>query len=159
MIKLHIKGIVIGGMLCCMTMFAGCSAQDTLSLLFGNQGKAPSSTTNVNEKAYIVDDNVQKPVMIRDLGNEDVYALNDKAEELSIVATVSDGGVLSYQWYRNNVEVNGGGTPIEGATKNVYLPPTSEYGTVFYYAVVTNNVDDHIQMITTKTQKVTVEES
>ncbi len=156
MVKLRIKGLVIGGMLCCMTVLAGCSAGDTLSLLFGSQGKEPSEVTDVNKYAYIVDDSVQKPLIIRDLGNEDVYALDAVAQKLSVTATVTDGGTLSYQWYRNNVDSNGGGTVIEGATENFYVPPTSSYGTVFYYAVITNNLDDHIQLITTKTQKVTV---
>ncbi len=158
MIKLRIKGLVIGGMLCCMTVLAGCSAGDTLSLLFGSQGKEEEIQTDLNKEAYIVDDSVQKPEFLIDLGYEDVYLLDENAETLSVSAKVTDGGTLSYQWYRNNVDFNGGGTAIEGATESFYLPPTSEYGTVFYYVVVTNNIDDHIQLVTSKTQKVTVEE-
>ncbi len=159
MIKLRIKGFIIGGMLCCMTVFSGCYAEDTLSLLFGSQGKLPSELTEVNKEAYIVDDKVQKPSILKDLGYEDVYCLDDKADALSVMGKVTDGGTISYQWYRNNIDSNGGGTLIEGATESSFTPPTSEYGTVFYYVVLTNNIDDHIQLVTSKTQKVTVEES
>ena len=156
MIKLRIKELVIGGMLCCMTVLTGCSASDTLGLLFGEHGEYQSGPTDVNMHAYIVDDSVQKPLILSDLGEEVVYTLDSTAQELSIEATVTDGGTLSYQWYRNNVDVNGGGTLIEGATESSFIPPTEEEGTVFYYAVITNNIDDHIQLVTTKTQKVVV---
>ncbi len=156
MAKLRIKGLVIGGMLCCMTVLTGCSANDTLSLLFGNHREYQTGPTNVNLHAYTVDDSVQKPLILSDLGEEDVYALDAVADKLSVEATVTDGGTLSYQWYRNNVDSNGGGTLIKGATESTFVPPTKEEGTVFYYAVITNNIDDHIQLVTTKTQKIVV---
>jgi hypothetical protein len=61
-----------------------------------------------------------------------VYAQNDPAIALSITASVSDGGTLSYQWYRNF------GTAISGATGSSYVPPTSKTGTNMYYVMVTN---------------------
>jgi hypothetical protein len=57
---------------------------------------------------------------------------------LSVSANVSDGGTLSYQWYRSATNSNSGGTAIGGATGSNYSPPTSSTGTVYYYAVVTN---------------------
>lgn len=159
MIKLRIKGLIIGGMLCCMTMFAGCSASDTLNLLFGNHEEQNPEATEVNKEAYIVDDSVQKPVITKNLGEEVVYTLNGAAQAMTVECQVSDGGTLSYQWYRNNVDSNGGGSVIEGATSNFYVPPTQEAGIVFYYVVITNNIDDHIQLVTSTTQKVSVEEN
>lgn len=47
---------------------------------------------------------------------------------------------VSYQWYTNTTNSNTGGTPISGATSNVYAPPPSNIiGTTYYYAVITAN--------------------
>ena len=55
---------------------------------------------------------------------------------LSVTASVSDGGLLSYQWYSNNANNSIGGTPV-GAGQT-YIPGTSAVGTAYYYVVVTN---------------------
>lgn len=57
---------------------------------------------------------------------------------LSVAATVSDGGTLSYQWYRNDKNETTGGTVLDGATGTSFLPPTTTVGTMYYYVVVTN---------------------
>lgn len=46
---------------------------------------------------------------------------------------------VTYQWYTNTTNSNTGGTPISGATSNVYAPPSSNtLGTIYYYAVITD---------------------
>jgi len=46
---------------------------------------------------------------------------------------------VTYQWYTNTTNSNTGGTPISGATSNVYDPPSSNtIGTTYYYAVITD---------------------
>ncbi|MBJ6362495.1 S-layer homology domain-containing protein [Paenibacillus sp. GCM10012307] len=57
---------------------------------------------------------------------------------LSVIASVSDGGTLSYQWYGNTTNSTDGGTAIDGATDATYSVPTSVTGTTYYYAVATN---------------------
>jgi hypothetical protein len=57
---------------------------------------------------------------------------------LSVVASVTDGGTLSYQWYSNTTNSNSGGTPIGSATGSSYVPPTTASGDVYYYVEVTN---------------------
>jgi hypothetical protein len=57
---------------------------------------------------------------------------------LSVSASVSDGGTLSYQWYINTANSNSGGTAIGGATTSSYSPPTATGGDCYYYVVVTN---------------------
>jgi hypothetical protein len=57
---------------------------------------------------------------------------------LTVTASVSDGGTLSYQWYRNMTNSSGGGTSIGGATNSSYSPPTATAGTTYYYVEVTN---------------------
>ena len=66
--------------------------------------------------------------------------LNDTAE-LSVTARVSDGGTLSYQWYKA-AEVGRTGTKVEGAESRTFSPPTDEEGTTYYYVEVSNsNID------------------
>ena len=57
---------------------------------------------------------------------------------LSVAATVSDSGTLSYQWYSNATNSNSGGSLIAGATGATYAAPTTTAGTTYYYVVVTN---------------------
>jgi len=52
---------------------------------------------------------------------------------LSVVAEVSDGGTLSYQWYV-------GGGAIGGATSAMYSPPVNVPGIFHYSCVVTNTL-------------------
>ena len=49
----------------------------------------------------------------------------------------TDGGALSYQWYRCN-EDGSGAQLIEGATDNTGTDMADEPGTFYYYCVVTN---------------------
>ncbi|EPD85974.1 hypothetical protein HMPREF1207_02929 [Paenibacillus sp. HGH0039] len=62
----------------------------------------------------------------------------DSSPALSVAASVSDGGVLSYQWYSNTANSTSGGTAIGGATSAAYAAPTTPAGTTYYYVVVTN---------------------
>jgi len=67
-------------------------------------------------------------------------SLNDSVT-LTVSATVTDGGSLSYQWYSASAK-GGAGTIIEGATGRTYSPPTNTAGTVYYYVEVSNsNID------------------
>jgi hypothetical protein len=69
-----------------------------------------------------------------------VYTVGETAAALSVTATVTDGGTLSYQWYRNTGNSNTGGTAVSGATAASYTPPTDAVGTVYYYVEVTNTL-------------------
>ncbi len=66
------------------------------------------------------------------------YTVGRTAEALSVEAEVSDGGVLSYQWYQNTVNSTEKAAAITGADKASYVPDTSSEGTVYYYCAVTN---------------------
>lgn len=70
-----------------------------------------------------------------------VYTKGDTmnpAVPLTVTATVSDKGTLSYQWYRNTVNSVAGGTAVEGAVQAAYTPLIAEAGTTYYYCEVTN---------------------
>jgi len=74
---------------------------------------------------------------------EATYNRGDAATALSVTASVSDGGTLSYQWYSNTTATNSGGTLISGATSRDNTPSTAVAGTLYYYCVVTNTLAGH----------------
>ncbi|WP_107838360.1 S-layer homology domain-containing protein, partial [Metasolibacillus meyeri] len=57
---------------------------------------------------------------------------------LSVDASISDGGTLSYQWFSNTINNSSDGTLIQGATSASYTIPTDTAGTIYYYVVVKN---------------------
>ena len=68
------------------------------------------------------------------------YTEADTVEILSVNATASDSGTLSYQWFEADSFVNSDGTAIAGQTNKTFTPQRGEDGTEqFYYAVVTNS--------------------
>ena len=62
-------------------------------------------------------------------------AVNDRAE-LSVRATVTDGGTVSYQWYEG---AGFASLPMEGQNGSSLFPDTSLPGQYCYYCRVTNN--------------------
>lgn len=66
------------------------------------------------------------------------YIIGDAAQPITVSASVTDGGTISYQWYKNTVDNNTTGEKIEGATAANYIPSTDVAGTTYYYCVVTN---------------------
>jgi hypothetical protein len=69
------------------------------------------------------------------------YTKGEVADNLSVSAVSKDGGVLSYQWYKNNANFNSNGTALPNETNETFAPPTSDTGIVYYYVVVTNTND------------------
>lgn len=64
-------------------------------------------------------------------------AQNDRAE-VSVSATVSDGGSLSYQWYQSLTNSTAGAVALTGAVSDTLTVDTASIGTMYYYCVVTN---------------------
>jgi hypothetical protein len=62
---------------------------------------------------------------------------------LTVSATVSDGGTLSYQWYSNTAASSTGGTLIGAATSASYAAPVNTVGTRYYYCLVKNTITDN----------------
>lgn len=156
------KGLLAGMVLCCMPMLTACSFRETLKILWNSEDKTADEETtelsNTKMQAANIDMNVEVPTIAAGLGDPATYGLNSEAQPIVVEAAVNDGGTLSYQWYRNNVDSNGGGTIIEGAVENTYIPSTSEIGTSYYYVVVTNTIGEGIQMQTSTTKCITVTE-
>ncbi|GHU80507.1 hypothetical protein FACS1894191_5940 [Clostridia bacterium] len=64
------------------------------------------------------------------------YTVGNTATALTVAATVSDSGTLTYQWYSNYT--NDTDTPTTLSTGSSYTPSTATLGTTYYYCVVTN---------------------
>jgi len=65
------------------------------------------------------------------------YRVGESAAALTVSASVSDGGELSWQWYKA-LSPEDAGELIPGAKSEFYTPDISAVGTAYYYAVVTN---------------------
>lgn len=153
--------ILAGIVLCCIPLMSACSFMDTLEILWNGEDKTDKANTvsaHVTLETANIDENVEKPKITSEMGDPVIYSLNGQADAIVIEAQTNDGGILSYQWYKNNVNSNGGGTLIDGEIESSFVPPTSVSGTTYYYVVVTNTLGDGIQMVTSSTKCVTVTE-
>lgn len=90
----------------------------------------------------------QKPVITEDITGAS-YELNDKdVKALRVkVDAVSDGGTLTYQWYRNDIADRSMAEKIDGASGTLdasgiteYTPAADEAGETYYHVVITNTV-------------------
>ena len=108
--------------------------------LTGN-AKYNDTASNVATLTIVIP-NAQTPVFTVNLSG--AYSYNNYAFtcNLKVKASVSDNGVLTYQWYRNTVNSATGGTRITGATGDSYKVPTAINGTVYYYVIATNTLDN-----------------
>ena len=104
-----------------------------------NNVNGEKTATAVSSATVIVNDivikNAATPLISKGLAGG-AYKVGDTATALTVTATVTDGGVLSYQWYKNDV-------PISEATSNSYTPETTADG-VFTYKVVVTNTNDSV---------------
>jgi PKD repeat protein len=60
------------------------------------------------------------------------------------VTFAGGAGTPTYQWYKNTINSNIGGTPIAGATAAGYLPPSSDFtavGRYYYYVIISFGYD------------------
>lgn len=91
---------------------------------------------NSSDKVKVLYHNAVKPnITMQPVG---ATVDRDQIFNISVTATVIDGGTLSYQWYSNSEESTSGGTPISEATGSSYTAPTAETGTTYYYVIVKN---------------------
>ena len=81
--------------------------------------------------------NAVAPSYTTNLSGQKTYPKNATATALSVNATVTDGGAVTYQWYVNNTNA-ASGHAISGATAATYTPPTNTIGVLYYYVIATN---------------------
>ena len=99
------------------------------------------------------------PSIGTDLSTTEVtYDKDAAATALSITASVTDGGTLTYQWYKNDEANTTTPTMIDGATEASYTPATSATGTTYYYCVIINTRDGRTATATSAIAMITVNE-
>jgi len=60
-------------------------------------------------------------------------------DKLQAAFFISNGGVMTYQWFSNAADANTGGTPVDGATGDSYtIPAGTAAGTTYYYCVASH---------------------
>lgn len=87
---------------------------------------------------------------------DDESVSQNDSKTLDVVASASDGGTLTYQWYSNTSKSNVGGTPISGATGSQYTVPTSSTGTFYFYCVITNTKNGTTAAVASNAVKIVV---
>jgi len=105
--------------------------------------KKDGNTTTIKRGPVAVNVGVAKAPTITTQPKDAYYSLlttTPAIAPLTVAATISDGGALSYQWYSNTAHSNSGGSAIAGATSASFTPPETPAGTKYYYAVVTNTI-------------------
>jgi len=100
------------------------------------------------------------PVFDTNLNSEPVeYKVGDVANALEVLAKVTTGGTITYQWCENSKKSIEGATEISSATSTSYIPLTDKKGEKYYYAVATNTVNSKISTSTSIIAKVIVNEA
>ncbi len=154
-----IKTVVCVFVCLLLTAFlAGCSLIEGLTETTLQSSSQESSADAASENTREIDTSLGLPEFVSQPTAGMALTVGSSLT-LDGTATSPDGGEITYQWYVNNVDSNGGGTPIEGATGATYTPDTSEVGIKFYYVVVSNNHGDTCNMATSSTACVEVVQS
>lgn len=78
-----------------------------------------------------------EPAQPRLIVGPGVNCFLNETVHVSVTASVSDGGQLSYQWYASDGSSQS--SLIAGAVEPVYQPGTDYVGTTYYYCIVTNH--------------------
>ena len=106
--------------------------------------KASASSTSLEVTTPAAPTDAQAPTI--GTQPQDVNCLvGATSETISVAASITDAGTLSYQWYKNAVNSTAGGTKIltgAGYNANTYTVPTDSAGTTYYYCVITNTNND-----------------
>lgn len=152
-------------MFACMLMvgslltFNACSPQETIDKLMG-KGEVEETVQTVviedQENELTINQNLPAPAFIKSPKSSASYELEDEAKPLSVEVTCDGEGKIAYQWYKNTVNSNGGGTAISGATSNMYIPDCTEEGKVYYYVVAIYIEENECNMATSSTAEINV---
>ncbi len=152
----------VSAMLGISVMLSGCSFTGAMERVVdlvtdseAEESTAEKETVNETFAVYDIDESIAVPEFAVQAAARTAVT-KDTPIALQMIATSPDGGLISYQWYRNNVQSNGGGTAISGATGDTYAPDTSMKGTWYYYVVAVNTVGGKVNMGTSTVSEVSV---
>ncbi len=147
----------LGSLAACLILavsFGGCQMVDSITGDAAQSQKSGSSQVTP-EDLKTVDKSIAVPVFDAELTSYAPMVLGSEYY-LDGTAVSPDGGEITYQWYVNNVNSNGGGTKIDGETGPLFRVDTSETGTKFYYVVASNNHENSYNMTTSNPARIEV---
>ena len=152
--------IFLAACMCSVVFLSGCSTDSLMDKMMGTETTVSSSASvdisKEDSDAVHVDANLEKPVLSVNPVESLQIPVGNTSGKLTCEAGITGEGTVTYQWYKNNVNSNGGGTPIEGATEVTYQVDTSAEGKDYYYVVATNTVGNTVSMATSTVTEVTV---
>lgn len=101
------------------------------------ENQAPDPSTPAEPPAIV---NAETPTIAEINSVIEPYPTDPKpvTTTLEAVASVTDGGTLTYQWYSNTTNSTANGTLIGGATNATYEATVDAGTTKYFYCVVTN---------------------
>ena len=129
----------------------GHSASMTAIQMTAYMGVLPDITVNIGTPAA---QEADTPVITQQPNNAK-YFVGDTASALSVTATITDAGSLSYQWQSSTD--NNTFADIDGATLSEYTPEISAAGTKYYQVIVTNTLSTSAKEVTSDVAAVRVE--
>lgn len=150
------KGMLVLTIGCLAFSMTGCKGEEVLNTVLEKVNLKEEETKTTEKKETEPEVPVEKPELTVNINGSVTYKTGAKAEPLKVEAAASDGGAITYQWYKSLTNTNGGGTVIDGETQNTFTPPTKEEGTVYYYVVATNTIKSSTNRITSDTMEVIV---
>jgi hypothetical protein len=87
----------------------------------------------------VVEEGAKAPEITTQPASQVIYLIENNTLTLTVEATATGGGALSYRWYSNSTSSTTGGTAKDDATGNTYMETLIGGGTFYYYVVVTNS--------------------
>ena len=142
--------IFLAACMCSVVFLSGCSTDSLMDKMMGTETTVSSSASvdisKEDSDAVHVDANLEKPIFSVNPVESLQIPVGNTSGKLTCEAGITGEGTVTYQWYKNNVNSNGGGTPIEGATEVTYQVDTSAEGKDYYYVVATNTVGNTVSM-------------
>src|SRR5690606_14063458 len=101
---------------------------------YSNGGVRGLQFENTNSVTFGYDDT---PVISSILPQSQTMPAGTISSVITVTASKANTATdMTYQWYRNTINSNTGGTPIPGATSENFAPPIPAIGTVYYYVEV-----------------------
>ncbi len=133
--------------LCAALVFSlsGCSVIDSVTEPEVSESSQTQEESGTKPDSRTVDSSIPVPTFTAALSESTSIAVGSTFT-LDGTAIAEDGGEVTYQWYSSNVNSNGGGTALEGATEATYTVDSSAAGSTYYYVVASNNHDNSYNM-------------
>ncbi|MDR0908596.1 MAG: hypothetical protein LBM77_02410 [Spirochaetaceae bacterium] len=124
------------------TSYYFCVVTNTNNSVNGNKTATATSKTAKIKVQDGEPTSAATPTIDKDLStNEVTYYQGDTASDLSVSASASDGGTLSYQWYKSTDGTTATASKV-GTNSSTYTPVITDVGTLYYAVLVTNTKSD-----------------